>query len=93
MEEKKKLWFRANRSIGYGWTPSSWEGWIFIIFVFITVGLVAYYDVIDPLLPFPNSKDPEHFPTIFIAIFPTIMILTFIVIYLKGEKSAWPWNR
>ena len=37
----KKAWFGPKRTIGWGWTPVSWEGWltmgVFLVLVLLSV--------------------------------------------------------
>lgn len=85
MEMPKKLWFKA-KDYGWGWQPSSWEGWlvlaIYIIFI-IKVSLS-----IDQASR-SGSGIPVNF---FLLIFLSTAILI-IVCYLKGEKPEWRWGR
>jgi hypothetical protein len=36
----KKLWFAAKGTLGWGWTPVSWEGWLVVV-VFAAAILVV----------------------------------------------------
>ena len=81
----KRLWFK-RKTYGYGWTPSSLEGWL------VTLGyvLVIVYDfrridaishsASDTLLPF------------FIDFIIATSIFVFIC-YKKGEKPKWQWGK
>ena len=38
MRVTKKAWFGPKRYLGWGWTPTSWEGWL-VIGVFVVLFL------------------------------------------------------
>jgi len=41
--EGKKMWFKA-KSIGWGWTPVTWEGWaVTAIYAFLVASMVYSY--------------------------------------------------
>lgn len=78
---KRLYWFKAHKS-GYGWYPSSWQGWVvllsYILFLFISFNQMA-----------PISRNfinllENLFPRFFMA----TVILT-ILTYLKGESITW----
>jgi hypothetical protein len=83
METDKKLWFRAKR-FGWGWTPTSWQGWI--ITVIYIIGLVH----------FAIGANKEHSGSDFLINFGinfiVITVPFLIICYLKGEKPHWQWN-
>ncbi len=76
--KKNKIWF-VRKSYGYGWTPSTWEGWLvlflwLIIFIPLTL-LVQYYLVLG-----------------MIGIFIITFFLLYIC-YKKGKKPKWQWGK
>ncbi|HZE87739.1 MAG TPA: hypothetical protein VE090_06075 [Methylomirabilota bacterium] len=80
----QKYWFKAHQ-YGYGWSPSSWQGWLVfflyiaaIVYSFIQIDMTSH-SVSDTLLNF--------LPRIFI--FSALLI---IVTYLKGEPTSWHWG-
>ncbi len=85
MQESKKLWFKA-KDYGWGWQPSSWQGWlvlslylVFNINVFWGVDNQSYYgrgDLINHFLPLVVST-----------------VILIIVCYKKGEKPEWRWGK
>ncbi|HCC06166.1 TPA: hypothetical protein DEP94_02305 [Candidatus Nomurabacteria bacterium] len=77
----KKLWFRA-KTYGWGWTPSTWEGWL------VTTVAILFI-ILDSLRIDKNSEDIPYF--FFIRMFLIISILLFIC-YKKGEKPGWRWG-
>ena len=79
-----KLWFKAKR-YGWGWYPSSWEGW-FTLFVFITVQVWNFLRL--DAVSHSNSDTIRPF-----VIQTFLMALVLISIcYLTGEKPRWRWG-
>jgi hypothetical protein len=79
-EKPKKLWFKA-KCYGWGWYPSSWEGWL------VTLGFVSFITLMANIF-LTKGKIIEY------AI--SLAILTGVIIYLghkKGEKPKWRWGR
>lgn len=77
----KKLWFKAKR-YGWGWTPSSWEGWLVIFTAILFI-------VLDSLQLDKVSKQIPYL--LFLRIVTVIGVLIFIC-YKKGEKPGWGWG-
>lgn len=80
----KKLWFK-RKLYGWGWTPSTWEGWLSIL---VYVGLIT-------MLAFTvdESLSPQEGILTFVV---PVILLTFALIYLaykKGEKPRWQWGK
>lgn len=81
----KKLWFKAKR-YGYGWYPSSWEGWLCIIVYVVLMTKTAV--VID-------SHSHSVSDTL-IGVVPLWLVYTFALIlicYRTGEKPRWRWGK
>ncbi len=81
---EKKLWFRA-KTYGWGWTPSSWEGWLVTVLYILLV--LACFLTLDQ-----NSPTRE---VMFMGVLP-LMLLTIAFIriaYRKGEKPSWRWGK
>jgi len=82
---KNKLWFRAKK-YGWGWTPTSWEGWGVIALYIVAVGINARninkysYSNTDILM---NLIIPLTINTIFLL----------IIGYCRGEKPRWRWGQ
>jgi hypothetical protein len=44
MRVTKKPWFGPKRTLGWGWSPSSWEGWLAMgVFVVLVLGSVLLW--------------------------------------------------
>lgn len=80
----KKLWFK-RKLYGWGWTPSSWEGWLITLVYLVLVVLFSL--TIDE-----NSPTKE---IMFTFVFPVVLLtITFIrIAYNKGEKPRWQWGK
>jgi hypothetical protein len=83
--EQKTIWFKARR-YGYGWTPSTWQGWavsLLYVFGFISSGTF--------------SQDYAYTPAAFLlGFFPQAIILTifiFVICTLAGETPRWQWGK
>jgi len=80
----KKLWFKAKR-YGWGWYPSSWEGWIvtLLYLLFFAVLFVRTNSYADS----GNSYVTGYVVHIVLATAALILIC-----YYKGEKPGWHWG-
>jgi len=78
----KKLWFKAKR-YGWGWTPTTWQGWLSML-VYIVVlykfALVAKTDPSGASLTIMEIK----------FVFLTLILLA--LCYTKGEHPHWRWG-
>jgi len=73
---KKPLWFKA-KNYGWGWYPSSWQGWLILI---VYLGYLLYRGKTTQAL-FDSTSS---------FIFATILLI--IVCFLTGEKPEWRWG-
>lgn len=81
----KKLWFK-NKTYGYGWTPSSWEGWLL---------LVVYFAILIKLFLAIDNRQHSGSDTL-INFAPTFILLTIVLLVIvryKGEKPRWQWGK
>lgn len=77
----RKLWFK-QKEYGYGWVPSSWEGWLVIV-VYVAV-----------LVWITNSIDDISSSWLYLLLKVVVLTLTLLAIcYTKGEKPAWRWGK
>lgn len=79
----EKLWFKRKR-YGWGWTPSTWQGWL--------VTLVYIVLVVASALTLDENSPPREI--IFTFALPLVLLtITFIrIAYKKGEKPHWQWG-
>ncbi len=74
-----KIWFK-RKLYGWGWTPSSWQGWVTVLFWSIFfVSLVSKID------------DHEWLKNLIFIIFSTGLLI--YICYKKGEKPRWQWGK
>lgn len=71
------LWFK-RKTYGYGWTPTTWQGWAVIV-----VWLILFYFAVTKI-------DSEIVKLVSILILTGILIF---VSYKKGEKPKWQWGK
>ena len=78
--EHHELWFRAKR-YGWGWTPSTWQGWLVIgaNLALVAPGLAM---VARQMLALPAYLA-------YVAVL-TLVLLAFC--WFKGEKPHWRWG-
>ena len=69
-------WFEPKR-YGYGATPITWQGWVFIICVIALIILLAAY--LDP-------AGPWYYLSLIIIIFTTISVSKY------KTKGVWKWR-
>lgn len=84
MEQEKRLWFKA-KNYGWGWYPSSWEG--FLVLILYLIGTILHFINIDK---FAHSGSD----TLINFAIPFIINTTFLLIicWVKGEKPEWRWG-
>ncbi len=74
----KKLWFK-NKTYGWGWTPSTWEGWL-VVGVYVALLLTGALWV-------------EDHPVLYASVLIWSTILLIWICYKKGEKPRWRWGK
>lgn len=82
---ENKLWFK-RKTYGWGWTPSSKEGWVILILYFIN--LFLFWNLIQYFL----------INTIIGLIIWLLVVIVSTGIFLvicckKGEKPKWQWGK
>ncbi len=83
-----KLWFKAKK-YGWGWYPSSWQGWI-VMFVYCIAILVIALNAINVTKETTNTSS-----TFLWNYLPPLFFISFIMIgicYKTGEKPKWRWG-
>ncbi len=73
-----KLWFK-RKTYGWGWVPSSWEGW----FIIISWVLLFSFSI--------NNIKQGGIQEILFIIFITGLLI--YICYKKGEKPKWQWGK
>lgn len=85
MNETKKWWFSA-KDYGWGWQPSSWQGWV-ILLVFIGFNLAVFFGI-DRL-----SHSVSDTLMVFLPISLVSDVVLILICYRTGEKPEWRWGR
>lgn len=75
--KNNKVWF-IRKTYGYGWTPSTWEGWL-VIFLWAVIFI--------PLTI--TTKDNWILSTVGMFFITGLLIY---VCYKKGERPRWQWG-
>ena len=75
---EKKIWFK-RKLYGWGWYPSTWEGWVVIAVwaIFFTLAML--------------NVDHEVFKNFLFIILSTVVLV--VICYKKGEKPRWQWGK
>mgnify|MGYP001582538492 CR=1 FL=1 len=80
-KNEKKIWFR-NKNYGWGWYPSSKEGWV-VLGIFIALMLIWASQV--------EYATPAQLPWYWLALAVLLGVL-FGVCFHFGEKPEWRWG-
>lgn len=82
--KEKGLWFKAKQ-YGWGWYPSSWQGWVIMA--------LYLFALIKGTWNFRSSgyNTMDLINLSLRVILPTIFLLT--ICYIKGEKPLWRWGK
>lgn len=83
MKNEKEFWFKRRR-IGWGWSPSSREGW-FITLIFLIFIIVLSFRT-------ENISDPKEIFWQFLLPLGISILALIIIAYKTGEKPRWSWN-
>jgi hypothetical protein len=82
---KKKPWFKA-KMYGWGWYPSSWQGWL-VLFLFILLNVITFIKI---------DKNSHSVSDTLIGFVPALFVLCIFLIciaYKTGEKPRWRWGK
>ncbi len=79
----KKFWF-ASKTYGWGWTPSSWQGWIILLmFIFYEVAIASLIG---------KSFDSRAGITTFLFLTTIGVSVLISICYRFGEVPTWRWG-
>ncbi len=84
--KNNKIWF-VQKTYGWGWTPSTWEGWLTIALYLVALAFISSRIDDSAILPVKDTLIESVLPILFIT-----AILIFIC-YKKGEKPQWRWGK
>ena len=81
---KRPIWFKVKH-YGWGWYPSTWQGWLVILAYVVLI--VFVFKKIDSGVH--SVSDSLYGISIPIAASTIVLIM---VCYLFGEKPGWHWS-
>ncbi len=84
MVAMKKYWFKSKR-YGWGWTPSTWQGWL-IMFAALAVIVINAINI--------DRGSHSVSDTLIGASVPTVLVVAVLILicFLTGEKPRWRWG-
>ncbi len=84
MNKEKKLWFK-RKTYGWGWTPSTWQGW--------AVTAMYLFFVLIFILTIDEHSSMRDVWLTFIIPMVIITLLFIEIAYYKGETPKWQWGK
>ena len=79
-------WFRAKR-YGWGWTPSSWEGWALLV-----AWAVVFTALVAGCIAAAEASMGALLVVLLILTFASTLVLVWLS-YRHGEPPRWRWGR
>lgn len=82
----KTHWF-VTKTYGWGWTPSTWQGWyILLLYLMVLTEILYLSRVLTSIDPIVAS---------YITVDGTLAIsaLVFLILYATGERPRWRWGK
>ncbi|WKZ31173.1 MAG: hypothetical protein QY318_00155 [Candidatus Dojkabacteria bacterium] len=80
----RKLWFK-RKTYGWGWYPSTWEGWLVIaVYLAISFAAIAYVSALK------LSETQSAYVVLVVMTINTLILIS--ISYLKGEPPRWQWG-
>ncbi|CAN5179503.1 hypothetical protein BH09PAT2_BH09PAT2_00220 [soil metagenome] len=79
----KRFWFK-RKTYGWGWYPSTWQGWSITFFYIFLVSIFSF--------SIPENSSLSH---LFFYFFLPLFLFTLLFIYIAyktGEKPRWQWG-
>ncbi len=91
MRTKRKLWFRSKR-FGWGWYPSSWQGWVVTALFSLLYALSGViFGAFAPAVVQAGGSVVEG-TILFISILILLSAALLAICYRYGEKPRWRWG-
>lgn len=79
----KKIWFRAKR-YGYGWEPSTWQGWL-VTGIFLAIIIVLAFNI-------NWFMDQPYGMIIYFSLISLLVVVLVAIAAKTGEKAHWQWG-
>lgn len=76
----KEIWFK-RKLYGWGWYPSTWQGWSIILLFIVLLVYIAVEFLVE-------MKFVQYF-----SLLTIIIVLMIYICYKKGEKPRWSWGK
>lgn len=87
MEDDRKKYLMKRRRYGYGWVPTTWQGWLIIILQIAIVFAAASALPVKPAQP--TAEELTRFLVIAgLAVVNLMLISTHV-----GPKPKWRWGK
>ena len=86
-KQDEKYWLKL-KNYGYGWRPSTWQGWAIVAIYIILVlasALILLKDV-------PNGTYQTEVG-VFIGVVVVLTALVAFIAHSKGPKAEWRWGK
>lgn len=87
MDDDHKKYTMKRKRFGWGWTPVTWQGWVFI---FAQVGIIITAATILPHKPAHPTPDQRFH---FFLIFGLALMNLIIFSAQTSPKPKWRWGR
>ncbi len=81
---KRPLWFK-RKVYGWGWTPSTWQGWA-ILGIYTGAVITIFRDIDET-----SHSASDTLINLFLPVLGMTLALIAIT-YLTGEKPRWQWG-
>ena len=86
-EQQERYWFRP-KSVGYGATPVTWEGWLLTLGSMVVTGAAILVAILAEVHTWPNRRIYQVICLIVVAV---TQFATIIVSRLKTSED-WRWR-
>jgi len=84
MKDKRKMWFKAKK-YGWGWVPSTKEGWL------IVAGYLLFVSVHASIFSLDSQSVVVSMAYFFDILVATTLLI--FVCYKTGEPPRWRWGK
>lgn len=86
MSDKKHYWFKRRR-YGYGWIPTTWQGWVVIL------TYIAIIFLLTLILGWDNTEPDTQELVLYFTAFTVTTVLLIVLSYAKGPRPKWRWGK
>jgi hypothetical protein len=89
METPTKYWFKRRR-YGFGWTPTTWQGWLILVVYIVAMVAVAL------MMGVTGSNTYRHslqFVEPFLFVFVVATIILIAILSAKSPSPKWRWGK